>query len=154
MRLVVINFQKMPASMFLMVCQVSGSCFYKIYHYKALFLKTQFDCIPELRSALIDFSRNRSNHFILTFHKLISRIMYFTDGDIFQVSLTQCLSSMQNTIHCLLEVLSKYKYQIIFLELKQQKISNLLHSGTLWDILKHNLGCFELYFFQNFVFKL
>ena len=121
MRLVVINFQKMPASMLLMVCQVSGSCFYKIYHYKALFLITQFDCIPELRSALIDFCRNRSNHFIHTFHKLIFRIMYFTEGDIFQVSLTQCLSSMQNTIHCLLEVLSKYNTRLSFQNLNSKK---------------------------------
>ena len=52
----------------------------------------------------------------------------------------------------------KYKPQVFFLELKQQKYSNLLHSllfhsGTPLDILKLNLGCLKLYFSLNFMFK-
>ena len=62
-----------------MFCQVSGSCLYKIGHYKALFLKTFSLAVSLNCGASSHFCRNR-------------------------------------------EVLEKYKYQIIFLELEQRKI--------------------------------
>ena len=47
--------------------------------------------------------------------------MYFIDGDIFEGSLPQYLSCVQNSIYLLPEILSKYKHQVFFLELEQQK---------------------------------
>ena len=52
-----------------------------------------------------------------------------------------------------LKYIKKINTRLSSQNLNSEKQSNLLHSGTPWDILKHNLGRFELYFFQNFMFK-
>ena len=68
-------------TMFLMFCQVSGFCFYKIGHYKTLFLKT-FNLVVSLNCDKLQVISAET----YTFYKLIFRIMYFTDRNIFEVS--------------------------------------------------------------------
>ena len=53
-------------SMFFMFCQVSGSCFYKIDHYKALFLKTfSLEVSLKLQSASSDSAETSNILYIL-----------------------------------------------------------------------------------------
>ena len=54
-------------------------------------------------------------------------------------SVPQCLSSIQNCTPRLLDLLWKYKHQIFFLELEQQKIKQFV-SEMPWNILKKTLG--------------
>ena len=85
----VINFQKMAAMYcsqnVLNILSSFSSCFYKIDHYKALFLNSFSLAVSLNCSQLQVISAETQMLFYTYFLQLIFRTQYFTDGGIFRI---------------------------------------------------------------------